>query len=61
MSSITEGFKNLFSDSPLVDKATADDDAPTPGYLYNDIIRTHLSALRLLLFFVGFFLSSFFL
>jgi hypothetical protein len=21
----------------LVDKATADDDAPTPGYLYNDL------------------------
>lgn len=32
-------FQQLFSECPLVDEATTDSDAPTPGFVFNDIIR----------------------
>jgi len=34
----------LFAD-PMIDKATTDDETPTPGYLYTDIARTRPSTL----------------
>eukprot|EP01122_Echinamoeba_exundans_P016109 TRINITY_DN806_c0_g1_i1.p1 TRINITY_DN806_c0_g1~~TRINITY_DN806_c0_g1_i1.p1 ORF type:complete len:622 (-),score=117.32 TRINITY_DN806_c0_g1_i1:108-1973(-) len=32
-------FQQLFSECPLVDEATEDSDATTPGFIYNDIIQ----------------------
>lgn len=32
-------FQQLFSECPLVDQATEDNDTATPGYVFNDIIR----------------------
>lgn len=33
-------LSQMFSDVPIIDKATSDDDTPTAGYVFNEIIRT---------------------
>jgi len=38
---MSEMLSQMFSEVPLVDKATADEDTPTPGYIYNEIIRAY--------------------
>ncbi|ELR22553.1 Ehepsin, putative [Acanthamoeba castellanii str. Neff] len=39
-------FSSSSSTRGLVDKATADDDAPTPGYLYNDLAKATFKSLK---------------
>ena len=35
--SVLDSINNVLFSNPLIDKATTDDETPTPGFLYTDI------------------------